>query len=85
MGWNLAETEGDDEQNSVPAVHPTGEQPTVEWSADGPVTADTFAGGVHLEREPAAPVTTMGQLAVFIEYLKQGDCSRAGWLVARCI
>jgi hypothetical protein len=55
----------------VPAVHPAGEQPVVELAADGPVTAETFAGRVHLEWEPAASVTTMGQLAFFIEYLKQ--------------
>ena len=69
-------------KDKVPAVHPTGEPPAVEWSADGPVTADTFAGRVHLEREPAAPVTTMGQLAIFIEYLKQGGLFE-GW-VAGC-
>ena len=50
----------------VPAVHPAGEQPIVELAADEPVAADTFAGRVHLEWEPAAPVTTMGQLAFFI-------------------
>ena len=44
----------------------------------GPVTAETFAGRVHLEWEPAAPVTTMGQLAFFIEYLKEGVCLMAG-------
>src|SRR5215831_3638172 len=56
----------------VPAVHPAGEQPIVELADDEPVAADTFAGRVHVEWEPAAPVTTMGQLAFFIEYLKQG-------------
>jgi hypothetical protein len=55
----------------VPVVHPTGEQLTVESAVEGPVTAETFAGRVHLEWEPAASVTTMGQLAFFIEYLKQ--------------
>src|SRR5208283_6042809 len=66
----------------VPAVHPAGEQPAVELAADEPVAADTFAGRVHLEWEPAAPVTTMGQLAFFIEYLKQGGLFD-GW-VAGC-
>jgi len=66
----------------VPAVHPAGEQPIVELAADEPVAADTFAGRVHLEWEPAAPVTTMGQLAFFIEYLKQGGLFD-GW-VAGC-
>ena len=69
----------------MPAVHPAGEQPIVELAADEPVAADTFAGRVHLEWEPAAPVTTMGQLAFFIEYLKRGACSTAGWRAVRCI
>jgi hypothetical protein len=54
------------------AVHPTGEQPAVEPADDTPVVAETFAGRVHLEWELAAPVTMMGQLAFFIEYLTQG-------------
>ena len=64
------------------AVHPAGEQPAVELADDEPVAAETFAGRVHLEWEPAAPVTTMGQLAFFIEYLKQGGLFD-GW-VAGC-
>jgi len=43
----------------------------VEPAAEGAVTAETFAGRVHVEWEPAASVTTMGQLAFFIEYLRQ--------------
>ena len=66
----------------VPAVHLGGEQSAVELAEDEPVAADTFAGRVHLEWEPAAPVTTMGQLAFFIEYLKQGGLFD-GW-VAGC-
>ena len=54
----------------------------VELAADDPVSADTFAGRVHLEWEPAAPVTAMGQLPFFIEYLKQGGLFE-GW-VAGC-
>src|SRR5246500_4958085 len=54
------------------AVHPAGEQPLVGLAADAAVAADSFAGRVRLEWEPAASVTTMGQLAFFIEYLKQG-------------
>jgi hypothetical protein len=65
----------------VPAVHPAGEQPAVEPAGDGPLTAETFAGRIHLEWEPAAPVTTMGQLAFFIEYLKQGGLFE-GWVAA---
>jgi hypothetical protein len=67
-------------ETGVPAVHPAGEQPVVELAIAGPVTAETFASRVHLEWEPAAPVTMMGQLAFFIEYLKQGVSSTVGWV-----
>ncbi len=68
----------------MPAVHPAGEQPIVELADDEPLAADTFAGRLHLEWEPAAPVTVlakagMGQLAFFIEYLKQGGLFD-GWV-----
>lgn len=43
----------------------------VELAIEGPLMAETYAGRVHLEWEPAASVTTMGQLAFFVEYLKQ--------------
>jgi len=47
---------------SVPALHRAGEElPVVEAaSVEGPVTAKTFAGWVHLEWEPAASMTTIG-------------------------
>ena len=60
-------------------AHPMGEQPEVEeWSA----VADTFAGRVHIEWDTTAPVTPLGQLPFFIEYLKQGGLFD-GW-VADC-
>src|SRR5947209_10606176 len=60
-------------------THPVGEQPEVEeWSA----VADTFAGRVHIEWDTTAPVTPLGQLPFFIEYLKQGGLFD-GW-VADC-
>ena len=60
-------------------AHPLGEQPEVEeWSA----VADTFAGRVHIEWDTTAPVTPLGQLPFFIEYLKQGGLFD-GW-VADC-
>ena len=60
-------------------VHPGGEQPPVDlWSA----SADTFAGRVHVEWDAAAPVTPFGQLAFFIDYLKQAGLFDA-W-VADC-
>jgi hypothetical protein len=60
-------------------AHPAGEQTEVEeWSA----VADTFAGRVHIEWDTTAPVTPLGQLPFFIEYLKQGGLFD-GW-VADC-
>ena len=60
-------------------AHPLGEQPEVEeWST----VADTFAGRVHIEWDTATPVTPLGQLPFFIEYLKQGGLFD-GW-VADC-
>lgn len=48
------------------------------WSA----TAETFAGRVHVEWDATAPVTPLGQLAFFIDYLKQAGLFDA-W-VADC-
>jgi hypothetical protein len=36
------------------------------------VAVDTFGGRVHVEWDPAAPVTPLGQLPFFIEYLRLG-------------
>ena len=60
-------------------AHPSGEQPSVEvYSA----TADTFAGRVHVEWDSTAPLTPLGQLPFFIDYLKQAGLFDA-W-VADC-
>src|SRR5438270_472880 len=54
---------------AVALAHPGGEQPAVEeWSA----IADTFGGRVHVRWDAAEPVTPLGQLPFFVEYLKQG-------------
>src|ERR1700691_5922559 len=60
-------------------AHPPGEQPSVEVSS---AIADTFAGRVHVEWDAAAPVTALGQLPFFIDYLKQAGLFDA-W-VADC-
>jgi len=60
-------------------AHPSGRQPSVEvYSA----TADTFAGRIHVEWDSTAPVTPLGQLPFFIDYLKQAGLFDA-W-VADC-
>src|SRR6188472_3387229 len=64
---------------AVGLAHPAGEQSEIEeWSA----IADTFGGRVHVEWDAGEPVTPLGQLPFFIEYLKQGGLFD-GW-VADC-
>lgn len=46
------------------------------------MAVDTFAGRVHVEWDPAAPVSPLGQLPFFIEYLRLGGLFEA-W-VADC-
>ena len=55
----------------MPLAHPLGEQSERE-AAGSSVVLDTFAGRVHVEWEPAAPVTALGPVPVFVEFLKQG-------------
>jgi hypothetical protein len=59
------------------SVHPLGAAPKAPESkcrarvpAEGPVAVDTFGGRVHVEWDPSAAVTPLGQLAFFIEFLK---------------
>ena len=52
-------------------VHPEGESqngPLVPVS--GPVAVDTFGGRIHVEWDPQAAVTPLGQLPFFTEFLK---------------
>ena len=60
-------------QSFVPPDHPSGEHAVVDpgWE-DGPVAVDTFGGRVHVEWDPQAPVTPLGQLPFFVEYLRLG-------------
>jgi hypothetical protein len=64
-----------------PMAHPSGEQPEREV-VDPPVVLDTFAGRVHVEWAPQAPVTALGQLPFFVEFLKQGGLFD-GWVADR--
>lgn len=54
-------------------IHPEGEQ---EIALNPPQTsalvADTFDGKIHIEWDPQAQVTPLGQLPFFIQYLKVG-------------
>ena len=55
-------------------VHPEGEE---RKSASEPVTeavaVDTFGGRIHVEWDPQAAVTRLGQLPFFVEFLKVGN------------
>jgi hypothetical protein len=62
-----------------PPAHRWGEQPSVEPFS---TTADTFAGRIHIEWDNEAPVTPLGQLPFFIDYLKQAGLFDA--FVADC-
>ena len=62
------------------SLHPTGAAKKPPESdcralvpAEGPVVLNTFGGRVHVEWDPSAAVTPLGQLAFFAEYLKVGD------------
>ena len=60
-------------QSLAPSDHPFGEHAVVDPSRDGEsVTVETFGGRVHVEWDPQAPVTPLGQLPFFIEYLRLG-------------
>ena len=61
--------------NKEPALidHPLGEQPLGDRSLkEAPVAVETFGGRVHVEWDRQAPVTVLGQLPFFIEYLRVG-------------
>jgi hypothetical protein len=56
---------------SAPSFHPTGEQPPVEdTSAPQGVSLDSFSGPVRVEWDTGAPLTPLGQLPFFIDFLK---------------
>ena len=63
-------------------AHPVGEQPGGEECGRSSLSADTYGGRVHVEWDPSAAVTPLGQLPFFVEYLKQGGLFD-GW-VADC-
>lgn len=63
----------------VPLIHPSGESSSEAphakstLSHDVKIALETFGGRVHVEWDPHAAVTPLGQLAFFIEYLKLGN------------
>jgi len=56
------------------ATHPQGDEKNQALAViSGPVAVDTFGGRVHVEWNPQAAVTPLGQLPFFIEFLKVSD------------
>ena len=54
-------------------AHPAGEQSSVEFLPEAVgLCADTFGGLVHVEWDPTAAATPLGQLPFFVEFLKLG-------------
>lgn len=68
----------------LPALfHPPGEQLPVEaGAACEPVTLDTYAGPVRVEWDSSSPLTPLGQVVYFIEFLKVSG--RLDALLADC-
>jgi hypothetical protein len=62
------------DEQTLPPPHPLGESnaPRPE-TVDGAVAVDTFGGRVHVEWNPQAAVTPLGQLPFFIEFLKTAE------------
>ena len=59
-----------DTKNLLLPVHPEGECQLTETTA---LAVDTFGGRVHVEWDPQAAVTPMGQLTFFIDFLKTAE------------
>ena len=55
-------------------VHPQGESlHQASPVSSSPISVDTYGGRVHVEWDPQAAVTLLGQLPFFIEFLKTAD------------
>lgn len=60
--------------------HPEGEQEILLKKREAPaLVAETFAGKIHIEWDPQAQVTPLGQLPFFIQFLKVG-CLFEPWV-----
>lgn len=61
-------------EEAIQLVHPGGEalSPVPERDIE-PTTIDTFGGRIHVEWDPQAPMTPLGQLGFFVQFLKAAD------------
>ncbi len=64
-------------------THPTGEQEIQLKKREIPtLIADTFAGKIHIEWNPQAQVTALGQLPFLSNFLKSAAYSSPGLMTA---
>ena len=55
-------------------AHPEGAAKSLSIeSKNPPLATETFDGKVHVEWDPTAAVTPIGQLPFFVQFLKVGD------------
>lgn len=72
-----------DTTTALSEIHPSGESElTVIAASENALLADTYRGRVHVEWDSDTPVTPMGQLAFFVDFLKTADLF-APW-VSQC-
>jgi hypothetical protein len=61
-------------EEAVQLVHPAGEaESPVPVREAEPTTIDTFGGRIQVEWDPQAPMTPLGQLGFFVQFLKAAD------------
>src|SRR5512137_3069883 len=70
-------------ESYVRRIHQMGDtESTIPVLSQSRVPVDTFAGRIHVEWDPSAAVTPLGQLPFFIEFLKVSGLFEA--FVAEC-
>ena len=63
-----------DTNRSLEQIHPQGESELAKTGVSNPaVFVDTYGGRVHVEWDPQASVTPLGQLPFFIDFLKTSE------------
>lgn len=60
-------------QNTIVEIHPKGELKKTDFIQNQRVEVETYGGKIHVEWDPKAAVTPLGQLPFFIDFLKTAD------------
>ena len=69
--------------NNDKQFHPEGALKTgTSRAVSASLTTETFDGKIHVEWDPTAAVTPIGQLPFFIQYLKMGGLFKP-WVSSR--